>query len=169
MWDLAGGDGQLWALAETALYRIDPHMPAPVGQRIGLKAHIGQGMHSNHVVASARSVWVSSFPDSSDDASGRITRLDPGHDATHVVTSILFPGAGSLALADGGLWVERFDGTGELDRLDAITGALTGPFQVVPDDVTRIVVRGGDLWILSYRSSGNVRTVTKVTLTPAVR
>jgi hypothetical protein len=83
-----------------------------------------------------------------------------------VVLSRVYPGAGSLALLGGGLWIDRYDGQGELDRLDEITGALTGPFVVVPDDVTAIAVRGSDLWILSYRPTKNVRTVTEVSLTP---
>ena len=79
------------------------------------------------------------------------------------------PLAGALALVDGGLWVARFDGQGELDRLNAATGALTGPFKVMPDNPIVLVQRGDDLWVLSYRSTGNVRTVTKVTLTPAAK
>ena len=81
--------------------------------------------------------------------------------------SRIYPGAGALALVDGGLWVARFDGQGELDRLNAATGTLTGPFLVMPDDPIVLVQRGDDLWVLSFRSTGNVRTVTKVTLTPA--
>jgi hypothetical protein len=39
----------------------------------------------------------------------------------------------------------------------------------MPDDPTVLVERGDDLWVLSFQSSGNVRTVTKVTLTPAAK
>jgi hypothetical protein len=138
-----------------------------VVQRISLKREFGPGMKSNHIVASGRDVWVSSFPRVSNQPSGLITRINPRGDSPQVSPPpITFPGAGSLALQGNGLWVERFAGQGELDRLNAADGALTGPFEVVPDDVTRIVVRGSDLWLLSYRSDGNRRTVTKMTLTP---
>jgi hypothetical protein len=39
----------------------------------------------------------------------------------------------------------------------------------MPNDPTVLVERGNDLWVLSYVPSGNVRTVTKVTLTPAAK
>jgi hypothetical protein len=39
----------------------------------------------------------------------------------------------------------------------------------MPDNPIVLVQRGDDLWVLSYRSTGNVRTVTKVTLTPAAK
>ena len=167
IWDVTEGGGQLWVLAESAVDRIDP-AAARVTQRISLKREFGRGMKSNHVVASASSVWVSSFPRVSLQPSGRITRIDLTGDAPQVnPPSITFPGAGSLALQGSGLWVERFDGQGELDRLNAANGALTGPFKPVPNDVTRIVVRGNVLWLLSYVPDGNRRTVTKMTLTPA--
>jgi hypothetical protein len=166
VWDLTGSLGQLWALAETAIYRITERTRASL--RIGLKPSTGVGVQSNHVTADDHSVWVSSYPRDSTTAPGRLTRITPAA-APQVTGSQIYPGAGALALVDGGLWVARFDGQGELDRLNAATGALTGPFLVVPDDPTVLVARGDDLWVLSHRSSGNVRTVTKVTLTPAAQ
>jgi hypothetical protein len=165
VWDLTGDTGQLWALAETAIYRITERTGAKL--RIGLKATVGMGVQSNHVTADGHSVWVSSYPRSSTTTNpGHLTRINPA-DAPQVTVSRIYPGAGALALVNGGLWVARFDGQGELDRLNAATGALTGPFGVMPDDPTVLVPRGDDLWVLSYVSSGNQRTVTKVTLTPA--
>jgi hypothetical protein len=170
VWDLTGSTGQLWALAETAIYRITERTGD--WQRIGLKKTVGVGVKSNHVAADGNSVWVSSFPRGTTTQPGRLTRIEPevqGQQVTgpQVTVSRIYPGAGALALVDGGLWVARFDGQGELDRLNAATGALTGPFKVMPDDPTVLVERGDDLWVLSFQSSGNIRTVTKVTLTPA--
>jgi hypothetical protein len=163
VWDLTEGGGYLWALAETAIYRITKH--TGVSLRTTLKATVGVGVQSNHVTADAHSVWVSSYPRATATMPGHLTRLNPT--GSQVTVSRVYPGAGALALVDGGLWVARFDGHGELDRLNAATGALTGPFLVMPDDPTVLVVRGDDLWVLSSVSSGNQRTVTKVTLTPA--
>ena len=165
VWDLTSGGHDLWALAETALYRIDER--TGVSQRIALRDKLGPGVQSDHLVADRHSVWVSSSAMDPAHDSSRLTRIDPTGQAARVVLSRLYPGAGSLALVDGGLWVERFDGQGELDRLDALTGALTGPFIVVPDDPVVLAPRNGDLWVLSYRSSGNQRTVTKMSLSPA--
>jgi hypothetical protein len=165
VWDFTSSNGNLWALAETALYQIDEH--TRVSQRIALRDVLGRGVQSNHLVADQRSVWISSFAMNHAHDSSRLTRIDPTGQATRVVLSRLYPGAGSLALVDGGLWVDRFDGQGELDRLDALTGGLTGPFKVVPDDPVVLAPRNGDLWVLSYRSSGNQRTVTKMSLSPA--
>ena len=175
VWDLTGSTGQLWALAETAIYRITERTGA--WHRIGLKKEVGVGVQSNHVAADGNSVWVSSFPRDTTTNPGRLTRIDPvgpvgqGAQVTgpQVTVSRIYPGAGALALVDGGLWVARFDGQGELDRLNAATGALTGPFLPMPDQPTVLAERGDDLWVLSYQSSGNVRTVTKVTLTPAAQ
>ena len=166
VWDLTGSLGQLWALAETAIYRITERTGDSL--RIGLKKHVGVGVQSNHVTTDGHSVWVSSFPRDTTTNPGRLTRISPAP-APQVTVSRIYPGAGELALADGGLWVARFDGQGELDRLNAATGALTGPFKVMPDNPIVLVQRGDDLWVLSYRSTGNVRTVTKVTLTPAAK
>jgi hypothetical protein len=173
VWDLTGSTGQLWALAETAIYRITERTGNWL--RIGLKKHVGVGVQSNHVAADVNSVWVSSFPRGTTTNPGRLTRIDPvgpagqGAQVTgpQVTVSRIYPGAGALALVDGGLWVARFDGQGELDRLNAATGALTGPFLPMPDDPTVLAERGDDLWVLSFQSSGNIRTVTKVTLTAA--
>jgi hypothetical protein len=165
VWDLTESTGQLWALAETAIYRITERTRVP--QRIGLKRHVGVGVQSNHVVADGNSVWVSSFPLGTTTNPGRLTRIGPV--GPHVTASRIYPGAGALALVDGGLWVARFDGQGELDRLNSANGTLTGPFLVMPDDPTVLAQRGDDLWVLSYQSTGNVRTVTKVTLTPAAK
>ncbi len=169
VWDLTESTGQLWALAETAIYRITERTRA--SQRIGLKRHVGVGVQSNHVATDGSSVWVSSFPLGTTTNPGRLTRIDPvgQGQGSQVTVSRIYPGAGALALVDGGLWVARFDGQGELDRLNAATGALTGPFLPMPDDPTVLVERGDDLWVLSYQSTGNVRTVTKVTLTPAAK
>jgi hypothetical protein len=166
VWDLTGSLGQLWALAETAIYRITERTRDRL--RIGLKKHVGVGVQSNHVTTDGHSVWVSSFPRDTTTNPGRLTRINPSQ-PPQVTVSRIYPGAGALALVDGGLWVARFDGQGELDRLNAATGALTGPFLVIRDDPTVLVERGDDLWVLSYRSSRNVRTVTKVTLTPAAK
>jgi hypothetical protein len=173
IWDLTGSLGQLWALAETAIYRITERTGDPL--RISLKKTVGVGVQSNHVVTDSNSVWVSSYPRDTTTLPGRLTRIkpiglaSPTGQGPQVTVSRIYPGAGALALVDGGLWVARFDGQGEVDRLNAATGALTGPFLVLPDDPTVLVERHGDLWVLSYRSSGNVRTVTKVTLTPAAK
>jgi hypothetical protein len=166
VWDLTGSLGQLWALAETAIYRITERTRDRL--RIGLKKHVGVGVQSNHVTTDGHSVWVSSFPRDTTTNPGRLTRINPSQ-PPQVTVSRIYPGAGALALVDGGLWVARFDGQGELDRLNAATGALTGPFKVMPDDPIVLVPRRDDLWVLSYRSTGNVRTVTKVTLTPAAK
>ncbi len=168
VWDLTGSTGQLWALAETAIYRITERTGNWL--RIGLKQYVGVGVQSNHVAADVNSVWVSSFPRGTTTNPGRLTRIDPVSPAGQrplETVSRIYPGAGALALVDGGLWVARFDGQGELDRLNAATGALTGPFLPMPDDPTVLAERGDDLWVLSFQSSGNIRTVTKVTLTPA--
>jgi hypothetical protein len=162
VWNLTDGGGYLWALAETAYYRITKH--TGVRLRRSLKATVGVGVQSNHVTADGHSVWVSSYPRTTDTMPGHLTQINPA--VPQVTLSRVYPGAGALALLDGGLWVARFDGQGELDRLNAATGALTGPFIVMPDDPTVLVPRGDDLWVLSYVSSGNQRTVTKVTLTP---
>jgi hypothetical protein len=164
VWDLTEGDHRLWALAEVALYKINER--TFTYDRTVLTQALPAGLQANHVVVDDHSVWISSFPRGDAQLPGRIVHLLPGGKMPRVVLSRVYPGAGSLALADGGLWIDRYDGQGELDRLDAATGALTGPFVVVPDDVTAIAARGGDLWILSYRPTGNKRTVTRVSLTP---
>jgi len=166
VWDLTGSFGQLWALAETAIYRITESTGASL--RIGLKKKVGVGVQSNHVTADGHSVWVSSYPRDTTTNPGRLTRINPGQ-PPQLTVSRIYPGAGALALVDSGLWVARFDGQGELDRLNGATGTLTGPFLSMPDDPIVLVQRGDGLWVLSYRSTGNARTVTKVTLTPAAK
>jgi hypothetical protein len=165
VWDLTGGGSYLWALAETAYYRITKH--TGVRLRRSLKMTVGVGVQSNHVTADSRSVWVASYPHTAATMPGHLTGINPA--VPQVTVSRVYPGAGALALVDGGLWVARFDGQGELDRLNAATGALTGPFLVMPDDPTVLVVVDDDLWVLSSVSSGNQRTVTKVTLTPTAQ
>ena len=165
VWDLTGSLGQLWALAETAIYRITES--TGLSQRIGLKKKRGRGraIEPRH---RRRPLGVGLELPARHHHEARPPDPDqPRAEAPQVTVSRIYPGAGALALVDGGLWVSRFDGQGELDRLNAATGALTGPFLVVPNDPTVLVERGGGLWVLSYVSSGNVRTVTKVTLTPA--
>jgi len=127
---------------------------------------VGVGVQSNNVTADGHSVWVSSYPRDTTTIPGRLTRISAAQ-PPQVTVSRIYPGAGALALVDGGLWVARFDGQGELDRLNAATGTLTGPFKLVPDDPTVLVQWGDDLWVLSYDSTGNQRTVTKVSLSPA--
>ena len=165
VWDVTASGPNLWALAETALLRID--RATGVYQRIPLRDVLGAGIHSNHVVASRRAVWISSFPTS--DAELRISRLtlvDPTGDATKVVRTLPYPGAGSIALVAGGLWVDRFDGLGELDRLDARDGSITGPIVVTGADVTWIAPRGNELWVTLYKSAGSRRELDRITLTP---
>jgi sugar lactone lactonase YvrE len=129
------------------------------------------GVQSNHVAADGSSVWVSSFPLNTTINPGHLTRIDPGSQGqrAQVTVSRIYPGAGALALVDGGLWVARFDGQGELDRMNAADGTLTGPFVPLPNDPTVLAQRGDVLWVLSFKSSGNVRTLTKVTLTATGR
>jgi hypothetical protein len=167
VWDLTSHGKTLWALAETALYKIDTRPKRPVSQRIALRDHLGPGVQSTHLVADGRSVWLSSVALNHIGDSSRLTRIDPSRQAATVASSQLYPGAGSLALIRNGLWVDRFDGQGELDRLNALDGSLTGPFVVLPDDPVVLTPRNGDLWVLSYASTGNQRTVTKVSLSPA--
>lgn len=166
VWDLTEGDHRLWVLAEVALYTINERTLK--FQRTVLTQALPAGLQANHVVVDKHSIWISSFPrdNAQQQPPGRIVHLLPGGKMPRVVLSRVYPGAGSLALLGGGLWIDRYDGQGELDRLDEATGALTGPFVVVPDDVTAIAARDGDLWILSYRPTKNVRTLTRVALTP---
>ena len=75
-------------------------------------------------------------------------------------------GLGSLALLSGGLWVDRFDGQGELDRLDARDGSITGPILVVPGDITWIVTLKDQLWITVFKAASDRRELLRITLTP---
>jgi hypothetical protein len=154
----------LWALAETALYRIDN---AGVRQRISLRDAFGPGLHSNNVVASKSAVWISSFPtERADLGINRLTMVDPRSGASKVLRTLPYPGGGSLALLSGGLWVDRFDGQGELDRLDSRNGSITGPIVVIPGDVTWIVTRQNELWVTIYKASGHRRELERITLIP---
>jgi hypothetical protein len=165
LWDLTSAGNTLWALAETGLYRIDSATGAH--QRISLRAALGVGLHSNHVVASRTAVWVSSFPtDRAELGINRLTLVDPGDAGMKVVRTLPYPGAGSVALVSGGLWVDRFDGQGELDRLDAQDGSITGPIVVTSGDVTWIASQPGELWLTVYKASGDRRELDRITLTP---
>jgi len=164
LWGItSAGKNGLWAIAEVGLYRVN----ARTGQwhRWSIKDELG-GLKAGHIVADDKSLWISAFEPGETEPPARLIHVIPGASPKIVKTARIFPGAGSLALLDGGLWLDRYDGQGELDRLNQLTGELSGPFVRVPDDVIRIVPRNGDLWILSYRPSGNVRTVARVELTP---
>ncbi len=166
VWDVAASGRTLWALAETALYRIDEAHPT-IYQRISLRDTLGAGMHSNHVVASKQSVWISSFPTQRANLPlNQLTLVDPNGAATKVVRTLPYPGAGSLQLVSGGLWVDRFDGAGELDRLDAADGSITGPIVVTGDDVTWIASQKGQIWVSMYHAAGDLRRLMRITLTP---
>jgi hypothetical protein len=166
VWDVTGSGGSLWALAETALYRIDP--VTGVYQRIPLREQLGVGMHSNHVVASPTAVWVSSFPTNRAKLPiNRLTLIDPRGDVARVVRTLPYPGAGSLQLLSGGLWVDRLDGRGEIDRLDARDGSITGPVVITNDDVVWIVVHKKQMWLAMYHPNGDLRRLRELKLTPA--
>ncbi len=112
-------------------------------------------------------MWISSFPTGKAELGiNRLTQVDPQPSATKVVSSRPYPGDGSLALLSGGLWVDRFDGQGELDRLDASDGTITGPIVVVPGDITWIVPMRHELWITIYKAASNRRELDRITLTP---
>jgi hypothetical protein len=165
LWDVASdGRGSMWALAEVGLYRINERRGG-IPPRWSLKEELA-GLQAGHIAVDDKALWISAFPREGSDVLGRLIHVVPGRAPRVVDGNRVFPGAGALALVDGGLWLERYDGVGELDRLNQVTGELSGPFQRVPDDVVQIVPRNGDLWILSYRPSGNLRTVSKVDLTP---
>jgi hypothetical protein len=165
VWAVTSVGNTLWALAETALYRIDANTHSV--QRTSLRAAFGPGLHSNNIVASRNAVWVTSFPtDRADLEINRLTLVDPRGGTTKVVRTLLYPGGGSLALLDGGLWVDRFDGQGELDRLSASDGGITGPIVVMSGDVTWIVVQPGELWATVYEATGDRRELERITLTP---
>ena len=164
LWDVASdGRGAMWALAELGLYRIDERTGA--FHRQSIRSQLGS-LQAGHIAVDDKALWISAFPREASGPPGRLIHVVPGRTPNVADGRRIFPGAGSLALLDGGLWLERYDGEGELDRLNELTGELSGPFVRVPDDVVQIVPRNGDLWILSYRPSGNQRTLTKVALTP---
>jgi len=165
LWDMASdGKGAIWAIAELGLYRIDERTGDR--QRWSIKQQL-DGLQAGHIAVDDKALWISAFARTGSDAPGRLIHVVPG--TAPVIPKDqerIFPGAGSLALVGGGLWLERYDGQGELDRLNQLTGELSGPFKAVPDDVIQIVPRNGNLWILSYRPSGNKRTVAEVVLKP---
>jgi hypothetical protein len=165
VWAVTPEGRTLWALAETALYRIDN--ATGVYQRISLRDAFGPGLHSNNVVASKSAVWISSFPtERADLGINRLTLIDPRNGANKVIRTLPYPGGGSLALLSGGLWVDRVDGQGELDRLDSRDGSITGPIVVIPGDVTWIVARRHELWVTVYKASGDRRELERITLVP---
>jgi hypothetical protein len=167
LWTVTSAGNTLWALAETALYRIDRTAGTYRRIRISLRGALGAGLHSNNLAASGSDVWISSFPTGKAELRiNRLTQVDPRPSATKVVSSRPYPGGGSLALLSGGLWVDRFDGQGELDRLDASDGSITGPIVVVPGDITWIVPMRHELWITIYKAASNRRELDRVTLTP---
>ncbi|MDX6544914.1 MAG: hypothetical protein QOG02_688 [Gaiellales bacterium] len=165
VWDVTVSGGSLWALAETALYRID--QVTGIYQRIPLHEQLGPGMHSNHVVASPSAVWVSSFPTNRATLPiNRLTLIDPRGEVAKVVRTLPYPGAGTLQLLSGGLWVDRFDGQGELDRLDARDGSITGPVVITNDDVVWIAVHERQLWLAMFHPNGDLRRLRELKLTP---
>jgi hypothetical protein len=165
LWAVTSSGTTLWALAESALYRIDS--ATGVRQRTSLRDTFGPGLHSNNIVASRSAVWISSFP-TRRAALGinRLTLVDPRAGSTKIVHSRPYPGGGSLALLAGGLWVDRFDGQGELDRLDSRDGSITGPILLVPGDITWMVTLKHELWITIYNAASGRRELAQVTLTP---
>jgi hypothetical protein len=165
VWALTSSGNTLWALAETALYRIDS--ATGIHQRTSLRDALGPGLHSNNIVASRAAVWFSSFPTNRAELGiNRLTLVDPRAGAAKLVSSRPYPGSGSLALLSGGLWVDRFDGQGELDRLDARDGSITGPILVVPGDITWIVTLKNQLWITVFKAASDRRELIRITLTP---
>jgi hypothetical protein len=165
VWAVTPAGHTLWALAETALYRIDNATGAY--QRISLRDAFGPGLHSNNIVASKSAVWISSFPtERAELGINRLTLVDPRNGANKVLRTLPYPGGGSLALLSGGLWVDRFDGQGELDRLDSRNGSITGPIVVIPGDVTWIVTRQNELWVTIYKANDDRRELERITLIP---
>jgi hypothetical protein len=164
LWAVTAGGRWLWVLAETAIYRIDPRHGTWI--RTDLRGTTGQGMQANHVAANGKTVWISSYPRSPEAVASKITQMLVAGGRMQVRPARVYPGAGPLALLAGGLWLGRYDGQGEIDRLDAATGRLTGPFPVVPDQPVTLVSRQDTLWVLAYRSNGNIRTLTRISLAP---
>ena len=166
VWAMTAGGGWLWVLAETAVYRVDERNGA--WRRRDLRPSIGPGMQANHLAANGKTVWISSYPRSSEAviSVSKLTQMLVSGGQMRVRPSRVYPGAGPLVLLDGGLWLGRYDGQGEIDRLDATTGRLTGPFPVVPDQPVTLVPRQNTLWVLAYRANGNLRTLTRISLAP---
>jgi hypothetical protein len=167
LWDMASDGGRsIWVIAEVGLYRVDERTAKWKRWSLRSLLHAGE-LQPNHIVADDKAIWISCFPRRGNSPPGQLIHVVPGRQPEIPPGPRVFPGAGSLALVGGGLWLDRYDGEGELDRLSQLTGELTGPFVRVPDDVVQIVPRAGDLWLLSYEPDGNKRTVTKVDLSPA--
>jgi hypothetical protein len=164
VWAMTSGGRWLWVLAETGVYRVDERNGA--WRRRDLRPSIGPGMQANHIIANGKTVWISSYGRSSQALPSKITQVLVSGGQMRVRPSRVYPGAGPLVLVDGGLWVSRYDGQGEIDRLDAATGRLTGPFPVVPDQPVNLVPRQNTLWVLAYRANGNLRTLTRISLAP---
>jgi hypothetical protein len=165
LWDVAAGAGALWALAERGLYRIDPRTGED--SRVGLAA-IGEDQQANHIAVGEDSIWVSSFPQPGSRLHiGRLALIDISGSVPKVAKTFIYPGAASLALLDGGLWIDRYSGQGELDRVNADDGALTGPIVTDLDDVTRLLTLGGELWAVTWNPSTQARKLVRVQLTPA--
>ena len=167
VWAMTAGGRWLWVLAETAIYRVDPRGGIPI--RTNLRPTTGQGMQANHLAANGKTVWISSYPRSTEAVASEITQMLVSRGQLQVRPSRMYPGAGPLVMLHGGLWLGRYDGEGEIDRLDAVTGRLTGPFPVVPDQPVNLVARQNALWVLAYRSNGNLRTLTRISLSPSTR
>jgi sugar lactone lactonase YvrE len=165
LWAMTAAGRWLWVLAETGVYRVDGRSGHWV--RKELRRSIGPGMQANHITANRKTVWISSYPRSTETETSKITQVPVDGRQFRVRPSRLYPGAGPVVLLDGGLWLGRYDGQGEIDRLDAATGRLTGPFAVVPDQPIILVPRQNALWVLAYRSNGNLRTLTRITLAPS--
>jgi hypothetical protein len=112
-------------------------------------------------------VWVSSFPTNRANLPiNRLTLIDPRGEVAKVVRTLPYPGAGTLQLLSGGLWVDRFDGQGELDRLDARDGSITGPVVITNDDVVWIAVHERQLWLAMFHPNGDLRRLRELKLTP---
>ncbi|HET7380565.1 MAG TPA: hypothetical protein VFJ24_11025, partial [Gaiellales bacterium] len=166
VWAITAGGRWLWVLAETAVYRVDPRRGTYI--RTDLRDTTGQAMQANHIAANGKTVWISSYPRSSEAvATSEITQMLVAGGRLQLRPARIYPGAGPLVLLHGGLWLGRYDGQGEIDRLDAATGRLTGPFPVVPDQPVTLVSRQNTLWVLAYRSNGNLRTLTRIVLSPS--
>ncbi|MDX6553240.1 MAG: hypothetical protein QOH74_1728 [Gaiellales bacterium] len=164
VWDVAAAGGSLWALAERGLYKINPRNGDHTRIRL---SDIGEGQQANHIAVGNDSLWISSFPtEQARLRIGRLTRVDITPDTPRIVKTFIYPGAGSLALLDGGLWIDRFSGQGELDRVNASDGVLTGPIVTNLDDVTRLVPLNGELWAVTWNPATRARQLVRVQLNP---
>jgi hypothetical protein len=165
VWDVAAGGGSLWVLAERGLYKFDPRS-GERQNRISL-SEIGEGQQANHIAVGEDSIWISSFPSEQAHLQiGRLTMVDISQDTPRIAKTFIYPGAASLALLQGGLWIDRFSGQGELDRVNADNGALTGPIVTNLDDVTRLVPLSGELWAVTWNPTTRDRNLVRVRLNP---